>query len=38
MDARLKDIIDKKTEEYGATHGGTEGLGVFISQQVFGSK
>ena len=38
MDARLKDIIDKETKEYEATHGGTEGLGFFISQQVFGSK
>lgn len=38
MDSRLKDIIDKKSEEYLTTHGGTEGLGLFISQQVFGSK
>lgn len=38
MDSRLKDIIDKKIEEYTTTNGGTEGLGLFISQQVFGSK
>ena len=38
MDARLRDIIDKETKEYEATHGGTDGLGLFISQQVFGSK
>ena len=38
MDARLKDIIDKKIEEYETTHDGTDGLGLFISQQVFGSK
>ena len=38
MDSRLKAIIDKETEEYEATHGGTEGLGLFISQQIFGSK
>ena len=38
MDARLKDIIDKESQEYEITHGGTEGLGLFISQQVFGSK
>ena len=38
MDARLKDIIDKESQEYEAIHGGTEGLGLFISQQVFGSK
>ena len=38
MDARLKDIIDKESQEYETTHGGTEGLGFFISQQVFGSK
>ena len=38
MDARLKDIIDKKIEEYATTHDGTEGLGLFISQQIFGSK
>ena len=38
MDERLKDIIDKKSAEYEATHGGTEGLRLFISQQVFGSK
>ena len=38
MDARLKDIIDKKIKEYETAHGGTEGLGLFISQQVFGSK
>ena len=38
MDARLKDIIDKKIKEYETTHSGTDGLGLFISQQVFGSK
>ena len=38
MDARLKDIIDKESQEYEATHGGTDGLSLFISQQVFGSK
>lgn len=38
MDKDLKDIIDKKIEEYQTIHGGTEGLGLFISQQVFGSK
>ena len=38
MDARLKDIIDKESQEYETIHGGTEGLGLFISQQVFGSK
>lgn len=38
MDARLKDIIDKESEEYKTEHGGTDGLGLFISQQVFGSK
>ena len=38
MDARLKDIIDKESQEYETIHGGTEGLGFFISQQVFGSK
>ena len=38
MDARLKEIIDKESEEYEATHGGTSGLGLFISQQIFGSK
>lgn len=38
MDARLKDIIDKMSEEYETIHGGTSGLGLFISQQVFGSK
>ena len=38
MDTRLKDIIDKESKDYEATHGGTEGLGLFISQQVFGSK
>ena len=38
MDARLKKIIDKESKEYETTHGGTEGLGFFISQQVFGSK
>ena len=38
MDKRLKDIIDKKSAEYEATHGGTDGLRVFIAQQVFGSK
>ena len=37
MDKRLKDIIDKKIEEYDGT-GGTDGLRVFIAQQVFGSK
>lgn len=38
MDSRLKDIIDKKSKEYEITHGGTDGLGLFISQQIFGSK
>ena len=38
MDKRLKEMIDKKIEEYETTHGGTEGLGLFISQQIFGSK
>ena len=38
MDVRLRAIIDKESEEYEATHGGTDGLGLFISQQVFGSK
>ena len=38
MDTRLKDIIDKKIKEYETNNGGTEGLGLFISQQVFGSK
>ena len=38
MDARLKDIIDKETEDYEATHGGAAGLSLFISQQIFGSK
>lgn len=38
MDKRLKDIIDKMSEEYKTINGGTEGLGLFISQQVFGSK
>ena len=38
MDARLKDIIDKKIKDYETIHGGTEGLGLYISQQVFGSK
>ena len=38
MDARLKDIIDKESKDYETIHGGTEGLGFFISQQVFGSK
>ena len=38
MDARLKEIIDKESQEYEAIHGGTEGLGLFISQQIFGSK
>ena len=38
MDARLKDIIDKKVKEYETTHDGTAELGLFISQQVFGSK
>lgn len=38
MDARLKDIIDKMSEEYEITNGGTEGLGFYISQQIFGSK
>ena len=38
MDERLKDMIDKKIEEYATTHNGTEGLGFFISQQIFGSK
>ena len=38
MDTRLKNIIDKESKDYEATHGGTEGLGLFISQQVFGSK
>ena len=38
MDARLKDIIDKKIKEYETTHDGTAELGLFISQQVFGSK
>ena len=38
MDARLKDIIDKETKEYETAHGGTDGLGLFISQQIFGSK
>ena len=38
MDERLKDIIDKETKEYEATHGGTDGLSLFISQQIFGSK
>ena len=37
MDERLKDIIDKKIAEYDGT-GGTDGLRVFIAQQVFGSK
>ena len=38
MDERLKDIIDKMSEEYETIHGGTEGLGFYISQQIFGSK
>ena len=38
MDKRLKDIIDEKIKEYEKTHDGTEGLGFFISQEVFGSK
>ena len=38
MDTRLKDIIDKEIKDYETTHGGTDGLGLFISQQVFGSK
>lgn len=38
MDVRLRDIIDKESKDYETTHGGTEGLGLFISQQVFGSK
>ena len=38
MDTRLIEIIDKESQEYEATHGGTDGLGLFISQQVFGSK
>ena len=38
MDERLKNIIDKESKDYEAAHGGTEGLGLFISQQVFGSK
>ena len=38
MDKRLKDMIDKKIKEYETIHGGTEGLGLYISQQVFGSK
>ena len=38
MDTRLKNIIDKKIKEYETTHNGTDGLGLFISQQVFGSK
>ena len=38
MDARLKDIIDKEAKEYEFIHGGTEGLGFYISQQIFGSK
>ena len=38
MDARLKKIIDKEAEEYEIAHGGTEGLGFYISQQIFGSK
>ena len=38
MDARLKDIIDKKIAEYETTYSGTDGLRAFISQQVFGSK
>ena len=38
MDVRLKEIIDKESQEYEAAHGGTEGLGLYISQQIFGSK
>lgn len=38
MDKRLKEIIDKMSEEYETINGGTEGLGLYISQQVFGSK
>ena len=38
MDSRLKDMIDKKIKEYENTHNGTDGLGLFISQQIFGSK
>ena len=38
MDKRLKDMIDKKIEEYETENGGTEGIGLFISQQIFGSK
>ena len=38
MDKRLKDIIDKKIAEYETENGGTEGIGLFISQQIFGSK
>ena len=38
MDTRLKKIIEKESKDYEAIHGGTEGLGLFISQQVFGSK
>ena len=38
MDARLKEIIEKESAEYEAIHGGTDGLSLFISQQIFGSK
>lgn len=38
MDTRLKEIIDKKVEEYKTTYDGTDELSVFIAQQVFGSK
>lgn len=38
MDSRLKEIIDKMSEEYETINGGASGLGLFISQQVFGSK
>ena len=38
MDSRLKDIIDKESQKYEAIHGGTKGLRLYISQEVFGSK
>lgn len=38
MDIRVKAKIDLLSIEYEETHGGTAGLALYISQQVFGSR